>query len=193
HGCRGVPFCGSSFAELDLSRKEMGDDQQEDNYKRDSFHCDTQLSMTNLDSFTRHRLANGKRVARLNYGPGDCHKQRKVASFRKNQCVLGLFGEIQTFSDCAESLHEPWENRLLRLCWWGEQLTGEMNTFLARVTNAFGDFGQRLFGNLLTKFEYHRQVNSGNNFNAALAQKHRRDVRRRAAKPISEPQYSAPL
>ena len=68
-------------------------------------------SMTNLDSLTGHRLANYKRVGRSNYWPLDCHKQRKVASFRKNQCVFGLFGEIQIFSDCAESLHEPWEKR----------------------------------------------------------------------------------
>src|SRR3989442_15109511 len=51
-------------------------------------------SMANLDSFTGHRLANRKRVARSNYGPLDCHKQRKVASFRKNRRILGSFGRL---------------------------------------------------------------------------------------------------
>ena len=47
--------------------------------------------------------------------------------------------------------------------------------------------------NLLAKFEYHWQVNSGNNLNSGLAQKHRCNVRRRAAKHISEQQHSATL
>jgi hypothetical protein len=49
-------------------------------------------SMTNLDSFTGQRLANRKRVARSNYGLLDCHKQRKVGSFRKTSGFVGLFG-----------------------------------------------------------------------------------------------------
>ena len=53
-------------------------------------------SMANLDSLTGHGLANRKRVARLNYGTLDGHKQRKVRNFRKTGVFLGLFEDPET-------------------------------------------------------------------------------------------------
>src|SRR5438309_8609133 len=74
----------------------MGNHEAKNNYKRDTFHYDTQLH-ANLDSLTRHRVANRKRVARSNYGPLDGHKQRKVCSFRKTSMFWGYLAGSRPF------------------------------------------------------------------------------------------------